>query len=263
MTAYHSGPWGAGGCAGPLCGGRGEGECPGGKCASRGLCLGPLPGALVTLAFDARPPNVRFAARPCCSGLAVRTAARDEHGPIVGAATYPSPPPPALGTHTPPTASPRTPEPRSMTSGGLAWWPGGPASRLCACVPGISPGGGGADPRGHRTQQPRRPRTKAGQAVALALGGLKPDRWQERPRASPKPGSPGCAAVSSSHPEPHAPAEALPGREAGLPGSGPSRLLPRPVLSGVPPPRPPPPTAPWRLLWPKHHFVEFRLMSQA
>lgn len=215
----------------------------------------------VTLAFDARPPNVRFAARPCCSGLAVRTAARDEHGPIVGAATYPSPAPPALGTHTPPTASTRTPEPRSMTSGGLAWWPGGPASRLCACVPPQAETALTPEGTAHSSPGARGPGRD--EAVGLALGGLKPDRWQERPRASPKPGSPGCAAVSSSHPEPHAPAEALPGREAGLPGSGPSRLLPRPVLSGVPPPRPPPPTTPWRLLWPKHHFVEFRLMSQA
>lgn len=68
---------------------------------------GPLPGALVTLAFDARPPNVRFAARPCCSGLTVRTAARDEHGPIVGAATYPSPAPASPGyPHSPDSLDP-------------------------------------------------------------------------------------------------------------------------------------------------------------
>lgn len=61
----------------------------------------------VTLAFDARPPNVRFAARPCCSGLAVRTAARDEHGPIVGAATYPSPAPASPGDpHSPDSLDP-------------------------------------------------------------------------------------------------------------------------------------------------------------
>lgn len=165
----------------------------------------------VTLAFDARPPNVRFAARPCCSGLAVRTAARDEHGPIVGAATYPSPALPALGTHTPPTASTRTPEPRSMTSGGLAWWPGGPASRLCACVPPQAETALTPEGTAHSSPGARGPGRD--EAVALALGGLKP-----RPLAGAATGVPKAGVPRLCCSEQLAPGAARPCR--GAPGEG-------------------------------------------
>lgn len=133
--------------------------------------------------------------------------------PSWGPRPIPPPPPPALGTHTPPTASTRTPEPRSMTSGGLAWWPGGPASRLCACVPGISPGGGGADPRGHRTQQPRRPRTRAGRGCGA--GARRPEA---RPLAGAATGVPKAGVPRLCCSEQLAPGAARPCR--GAPGEG-------------------------------------------
>lgn len=133
--------------------------------------------------------------------------------PSWGPRPIPPPPPPALGTHTPPTASTRPPEPRSMTSGGLAWWPGGPPSRLCACVPGISPGGGGAGPRGHRTQQPRRPRTRAGRGCGA--GARRPEA---RPLAGTATGVPKAGVPRLCCSEQLAPGAARPCR--GAPGEG-------------------------------------------
>lgn len=76
-----------------------------------------------------------------------------------------------------------------MTSGGLAWWPGGrPPGSVPVSL--ASPRAEAAlTPEGTAHSSPGARGPGRDEAVALALGGLKPDRWQERPRASPKPGS--------------------------------------------------------------------------